>query len=169
METMFHTTAEALQKAASKINPNLTREQIEEVKKLLSEYIDILSSGPNDMGRTDIVEHHIDTGNAGSVKQAPPRLPYALKDNVDEEVKRLMEDGLVTPSKSPWASPIVILHRKDGTIRLCIEYRKLNEITRKNSYPLPRIDALFDNLRGSKYFTIMDLISGYHQISMEKE
>ncbi len=79
------------------------------------------------------------------------------------------ETGVIKPSSSPWSSPVVLVPKKDGTTRFCIDYRKLNSITKKDVYPLPRIDDIFDTLGGAKYFTSLDLASGYWQVSLDAE
>jgi hypothetical protein len=83
-----------------------------------------------------------------------------LKKQIDE----LLEKGYIRPSTSPWAAPVLFVEKKDGTKRMCIDYRALNEVTIKNKYPLPRIEDLFDQLRGASVFSKIDLRSGYHQL-----
>ena len=78
----------------------------------------------------------------------------------------MLEGGVVEPSASPWESPIVLVQKKDGSTRFCVEYRKLNNVTRKDAYPIPRIDATLDTLHGSKWFTTLDLLSGYWQVEV---
>ena len=81
----------------------------------------------------------------------------------------MLEKGIVEPSNSPWASPIVLVSKKDGTTRFCVDYRKLNDVTVKDGYPLPRVDECLDALAGSKWFSCMDLNSGFWQILVEPE
>jgi hypothetical protein len=76
----------------------------------------------------------------------------------------MMDKGYIQPSVSPWGAPILFVKNKDGTLRLCIDYRQLNKVTIKNKYPLPRIDVLFDQLGGASIFSKIDLSSGYHQV-----
>jgi hypothetical protein len=83
-----------------------------------------------------------------------------LKEQIDE----LSEKGYIRPSTSPWAAPVLFVEKKDGTKRMCIDYRALNEVTIKNKYPLPRIEDLFDQLRGASVFSKIDMRSGYHQL-----
>jgi hypothetical protein len=83
-----------------------------------------------------------------------------LKKQIDE----LLEKGYIRPSTSPWAAPVFFVEKKDGTKRMCIDYRALNEVTIKNKYPMPRIEDLFDQLRGASVFSKIDLRSGYHQL-----
>jgi hypothetical protein len=83
-----------------------------------------------------------------------------------EHIKELLEKGYIQPSSSPWGAPVIFVPKKDGTQRLCVDYRALNDITVKNKYPLPMIDDLFDQLRGACVFSKIDLRSGYHQLKI---
>jgi hypothetical protein len=78
----------------------------------------------------------------------------------------MLSKGLICPSASPWRSPILFVDKRDGTIRLCVDYRKLSEVTMKNKYPLPKIEDLFDQLNGAKVFSKIDLRTGYHQLKV---
>lgn len=111
--------------------------------------------------------HKIETGNARPIKQQPRRIPLHKKEAAREEVERMLNAGIIEPSSSAWSSPIVFVTKKDGSIRYCIDYRKLNEVSRKDSYTLPRIDDSLDALRGSKWFSCLDLASGYWQVMMD--
>jgi hypothetical protein len=87
---------------------------------------------------------------------------------VEEEMKKMMDAGVIRPSKSPWASPVVIVRKKDGSCRFCIDFRRVNEVTVKDAYPLPRVEDSLDVLQGSAYFSTLDLASGYWQVEMEE-
>jgi Reverse transcriptase (RNA-dependent DNA polymerase) len=86
-----------------------------------------------------------------------------------KKLAELMEKGFITESKSPYGAPVLFVKKKDGTLRMCIDYRALNKITIKNKYPLPRTDELLDRLLGAKYFSKIDLRSGYHQVRIAEE
>jgi hypothetical protein len=135
---------------------------------LLKRHINTFSKTKDDLGRANAINHKINTGDANPIKQQPRRLPLTKRDDVDREIQRLFDCGIIEASKSPWASPIVPVAKKDGSTRLCIDYRALNNVTIKDSYPLPRIDDSFDALRGSKWFSVLDLSSGYFQVQMEE-
>ena len=132
---------------------DLTGGQRTALKTLLDEYADIFSSGPADLGRTGVVKHQIDTGDSPPIKQAPRRVPLHQQEVVRQHVEDMLHNGVVRPSTSPWASPIVLVKKKDGGTRFCVDYRKLNDVTRKDAYPLPRIDETLDALAGAKLFS----------------
>jgi hypothetical protein len=97
---------------------------------------------------------------------------YRMNPQELEELKRQLADmlskGLIRPSASPWGSPVLFVDKRDGTIRLCVDYRKLNEVTIKSKYPLPKIEDLFDQLNGAKVFSKIDLRTGYHQLKVRE-
>ena len=101
--------------------------------------------------------------NLCTVRRVPPQH--------HEEVRKLLDDmlerGVIEPSTSPWASPIVLVRKKDGMTRFCVDYRKLNDVTRKDAYPLPQIDTTLDTLSGSQWFSTLDLLSGYWQVEVD--
>ena len=146
---------------------DLSRQQRAELGSPLDEYSDIFSAGPDDLGRTGIVKHQIDTGSQPPIKQAPRRVPMHQQETVRQHVEEMLQHGVVRPSISPWAAPIVLVRKKDGTTRFCMDYRKLNDVTRKDAYPLPRIDDTLDALAGAQVFTTLDLASGYWQVEMD--
>ncbi|GBN54407.1 hypothetical protein AVEN_38484-1 [Araneus ventricosus] len=93
-----------------------------------------------------MTQHRINTSNHPPIKQYPRRLPLPKKEEAERLVKEMVDNGIIEESSGPWASPIVLVKKKDGSTRFCVDYRKLNEITIKNSYPLPRIDDTLDAL-----------------------
>ena len=91
------------------------------------------------------------------------------RSKVQKLLADMRRDGVIKQSSSPWASPIVLVRKKDGTLRFCVDYHKLNEVTRKDAYPLPRIDDTLSTLAGSRWFTTLDLLSGYWQVEVAEE
>jgi RNase H-like domain found in reverse transcriptase/Reverse transcriptase (RNA-dependent DNA polymerase)/Integrase zinc binding domain/Chromo (CHRromatin Organisation MOdifier) domain/Retroviral aspartyl protease/Integrase core domain len=116
------------------------------------------------------VDHRIELV-PGSTPPSRPTFRLSATELVElkKQLEELTKAGFIRPSKSPFGAPILFVKKKDGTMRMCVDYRALNNITIKNSYPLPRVDELFDRLQGAKYFSKIDLRSGYHQIRIEPE
>ena len=133
------------------------------LSSLIGIYRDVFALAKDPLGTAIGTEHFIDTNNNPPFKTAPYKVaPYKLP-AVQEEIREMLDKGVIVPSKSPYSSPIVMVPKKDGTNRMCIDYRKLNEITTKNAYPLPRIGQTIDALQGAGSFSSLDLASGYWQ------
>ena len=127
----------------------------------------MFASTAGELGKTGLVKHHINTEGQGPIRLRPYRIHQKDKSELDSILQELLVNKLIRPSVSPWAAPVVLVKKKSGGIRLCMDYRKLNNITKKDSFPLPRIDDVLDLLHGQKYFTTLDLASGYWQIEMD--
>ncbi|KAJ9545159.1 hypothetical protein OSB04_024866 [Centaurea solstitialis] len=106
---------------------------------------------------------------AAPVAKAPYRLAPPEMQELSNQLEELLGKGFIRPSSSPWGAPILFVKKKDGSMRMCIDYRELNKLTVKNRYPLPRIDDLFDQLQGAAWFSKIDLRSGYHQVKVREE
>ena len=152
---------EHLQPLMEWVAEDLTVREREELAGAIYEYKNVFSSGPNDMRRTDLVTHTIDTGENRLIRLPPRRLPITKQDVEQSEVQKMLDRGIIEPYQSSWASPVVLVAKKDGSTRFCMDYRKLNDVTHKDAYPLLRIDDTLDALRGSQYFPTLDLYSGY--------
>jgi hypothetical protein len=98
----------------------------------------------------------------GPIAKRPYRMSVDELAELKKQIDELLEKGFIRPSASPWGSPVLFVKKKDGSMRMCIDYRNLNSVTIKNKYPLPRIDDLLDQLRNANYFSKIDLRSGYH-------
>ena len=105
---------------------------------------------------------------AAPVARAPYRLAPSEMQELSNQLQELLDKGFIRPSSSPWGAPVLFVKKKDGSFRMCIDYRELNKLTVKNRYPLPRIDDLFDQLQGSSYYSKIDLRSGYHQLRVRE-
>ena len=119
--------------------------------------------------QTNILQATFNVGNSQPIKQRPYKNPLALQAELDKQINDMLEAGIVSPSSSPWSSPIVIVPKRDGSQRICIDYRKLNKTLIKDSFPLPRIEDILATLGKAQFFTTLDLKSGYHQISVAPE
>ncbi|KAI8506654.1 hypothetical protein Bbelb_160810 [Branchiostoma belcheri] len=107
------------------------------------------------------------TGDCPPIKQRPHRTPLHRQAEIHRQVDTMLADDVIEPSQSPWASPVVLARKKDGSFRFCVDYRKLNQATVKDAHPLPRTDVVLDALAGSALFTTLDLTSGYWQVNID--
>ena len=148
---------------------DLSEQEREEMLTLLLMYEDVLADKDEELGRTALVQHSIDTGDAPPIKQQVRSIPVARQHEVRKLLDEMLQKDVIQPSASPWASPVVLVQKKDGTLRFCVDYRKLNAVTRKDAYPLPRIDETLEALGGSKWFSTLDLLSGYWQVEMNEQ
>ncbi|UYV81653.1 K02A2.6-like, partial [Cordylochernes scorpioides] len=145
---------------------------LEETKKnrlltCLNEFSDIFDFEKKSFPVSGEIKHKIDTSDYPPVRQRPYRVSPAERRVIQSEVEKMMETKIIRPSSSPWASPVILVRKKDGSLRFCVDYRRLNKITKKDVYPLPRIDDALDTLSGSRYFSTMDMRSGYWQIEVD--
>ncbi|PIK58380.1 Retrovirus-related Pol polyprotein from transposon [Apostichopus japonicus] len=138
--------------------------QQEQLKELLLKYEDVFSKSPDDLGRTMIVQHTIDTGTAKPIKQPARKVPMHQRETVSILLQEMLDAEVVEPSSSAWSSPVVLVKKKNGKTRFCVDYRKVNGVTVKDSYPIPRITESLDALNGSCWFSTLDLASGYWQV-----
>ena len=142
-------------------NANLPESEQEQLFALLLDYADIFASDQDDLGCTGKIKHKINTGDSPPIRQPVRRIPPIRRNETRSLLQDMLKKGVIKPSTSPWASPIVLVRKKDGSTRFCVDYRKVNHVTRKDAYPLPRVDDILDTLAGSQYFSTLDLLSGY--------
>lgn len=138
------------------------------LRNLLIEYQDIFSKSDKDIGHTNIIQHTIDTGNVHPIRQRPRRVPLSKMAEAEAEIKSMAAQGVIEPSTSPWSSNIVLVKKKDNSLRFCVDFRQLNDVTQKDSHPLPRIDDTLDALSGAKFYSTLDLKSGYWQVGISE-
>ena len=148
---------------------NLSHEQFQEVQEVLGKWSHIFSKGPTDLGKTNTVKHEIKLTDSTPFKEPYRRIPPAMFEEVRQHLKEMLESDAIRPSQSPYSSNVVLVRKKDGSLRFCIDFRKLNNRTIKDAYTLPRIDDTIDTLIGAKYFSKLDLKSGYWQVEMSEE
>ena len=147
---------------------NLSSSQKDIFADFLIEFQDVFSQELV-AGNCEILKHKIEVTDFKPIKQAPRRVPIHLKAEVNKIIEEMKSQGVIEESKSPWISPVVMVKKKDGSLRFCVDYRKLNSVTVKDSYPLPRIEDILDQLSGNSWFSTLDLKSGYWQVKLDSK
>ena len=160
---------EDVQKLLDDCKGILTQEQALAAEEFIRKQVTTFVDPSRPLVGTDAVAHYIDTQNARPIRIPPRRVPPGMRKIIEEEITKMLEQNIIRESDSPWSSPIVLVKKKDNTIRFCIDYRALNKITRGNSYPLPRIEDNLEALKGNSWFCALDMASGYWQIKMADE
>ena len=143
------------------ISNTLTSEQRKEVETLMKQYPDVLSSLP---GRTDQIQHDIKLLTSEPIRTKGYSIPYKTRSVMETEIQDMLDLGVIEPSISPYSSPIVLVPKKDGSVRFCIDFRKLNKVTEFDAEPMPNMEEIINRMSGHKYFTKMDLSKGYWQV-----
>lgn len=137
-----------------------------EVQSVLQQYTDVFED-PRTLPPSRLHDHHIPLQpNSAPVNSRPYKYSPLQKTEIETQVKELLAKGLVVASNSPFASPVLLVQKKDGSWRFCVDYRKLNAMTIKNRFPMPLVDEILDELAGTRYFAKLDMRSGYHQVRM---
>ena len=146
-----------------------TEEQKHRVKSVIEKYSFLFAMNSLDLGRTDLIKHQIKLKDYTPIKDRYRRIPPHQYEEVRKHLKEMLDIGAIRRSSSPWASPVVLVRKKDGSLRFCIDLRKLNARTVKDAYSLPRIEDALDSLNGACIFTSLDLKSGYWQVELDEE
>ena len=147
---------------------DLTESEHHRLQKVISEYYTTFSRDEDDIGFCDLVEHNIITSDDRPIKVPHRRVPPQQWPEVRDYIQKSLERGIIRESSSPYASPIVLVRKKDGKLRICVDYRRLNAKTHKDAYPLPRVDEALDVLKGGKYFCSLDLAHGFNQLPVRE-
>ena len=156
------TNSDILQDLDSKLS-HLLPSQRQDLEHLLQEFEHLFPDVPT---RTDKIYHDVDVGDATPVKQHPYRLNPAKQKYLHEEIKYLLENDFIEPSKSNWSSPCILVPKPDGTYRMCTDYRKVNNVTKSDTFPIPRMDDCIDRIGPAKYVTKFDLLKGFWQVPL---
>jgi Reverse transcriptase (RNA-dependent DNA polymerase)/RNase H-like domain found in reverse transcriptase len=151
------------------LSTDCTPAQRQVLEELFKEYLNCFAANEDDLGLDTAVKHVIELEDPSPVHQPYRRVPPNQFQEVKEHINNLLQRQIIQESTSPFASPVVLVRKKDGKLRLCVDYRLLNNQTKKYAYPLPRIEEALDRLHGAKYFSSMDLASGYHQNAVEEK
>ena len=146
---------------------NLTQGQVAEFKGLIDEIAEIFSKDDEDLG-TSKYTHKIALSDDTPTKSRPYRVPYKQLKVAEEHLDQMLRMGVIRKSNSPWASPVVMVEKSDGSLRFCVDFRKVNEKTNKDSYPMPLIKDKLNALEGCEFFSTLDMASGYWQILMDE-
>ena len=152
----------------NKVIGHLPDPKLLKLKDLLLKFRRIFALNNNQPGTTNVVEHEINTEGSQPIAQAPYRSNPEKRREIQNQVQSLLESGQIEESNSPWASPVLLVPKKDGGWRMCVDYRKLNTVTKKVSYPIPRTEDTFDYLLQAKWFSKMDAASGFWQVPVER-
>lgn len=147
----------------------LTANEQQQMDQLLRKWSKVFAAHEEDYGRTDAVQHHIPTGVAPPSRERYRPVPPSIFPELRRLLQSMLESGVVSESSSPWAAPIVLVKKKDGTWRFCVDYRKLNGLTHKDAFPLPRIEESLTCLKQSRWFSTLDLASGYWQVEVDPQ
>ncbi|XP_076047311.1 uncharacterized protein LOC143028834 [Oratosquilla oratoria] len=142
---------------------HLTATQREDLTALLSKYQEVFRDTP---GKTDLILHDVDVGDAKPIKQAPYRVNPQRAAIIRKEIDYMLAHGLITPAQSEWSSPVILVPKADGTHRFCVDFRRVNAVTKRDSYPLPRLEECIDRVGGAHFITKLDLLRGYWQVPM---
>lgn len=144
---------------------SLSAEEQKRLDRVIGSFNQLVS---DKLGQTNVISHHIDTGNAKPFKLRQYPLSPAMQVHLNKEIDEMLELGVIEPSNSPWNSPVLLVKKKDGSYRMCFDGRKLNEVTIKDTYPLPLIDSIFNKLRDSRYLSSIDLRKAFWQVPLDK-
>ncbi|GFX07415.1 hypothetical protein TNCV_5091301 [Trichonephila clavipes] len=161
-------TSESQMNCSLMMSPELSDEQRNKLSELLWKFSGLFTKTDKSTAAKTNVKPRIFTGDHAPINQRAYRVSPTERRIIHEEVQKMLDEGIVQPSESPWSSPVVLVRKKDGSWRFCVDYRKLNSVTKKDVYPLPRIDDTLDCLKGAKFFSSMDLRSGYWQIEIDE-
>jgi len=166
----YRQTAQTIDDFPFKINMgniNLDTNNNDDLIRLFNKYQNVFSQDDNDIGSTDLVKHRIITQDDIPIKEPDRRIPPNLKSEVKKILQNWLDAGIIKHSDSPYASQIVLVHKKSGDVRICIDYRALNIKTIKDAFPLPKIEECLESLSGAKYFCSLDLTQGYMQVKID--
>ena len=148
---------------------NASDEDVKKVNDMLFRWKHVFSKDSSDLGKTDVLRHRIDLIDDTPVKEKARRVPPTMIEELRQHINQLLDMGVIEESSSPYSSPIVIVRKKSGELRLCVDFRKLNAKTIPDSYRIPTIEELIDTLEGASWFATLDLSSGYHQVEIEHD
>ena len=148
-------------------NTSINNNEKDKLHSLLTKYSDIFITNPKNPPMAKLVSHVIETGNSQPVRDKMRRFPPSWIEEIDKQIEEMLKNGICRKSNSPWSSQVLLVRKKDGTMRFVIDYRKLNDSTKRDEYPMPNVKDLIDDLKDSQFFSCMDLPSAYWHVPME--
>ena len=147
----------------------LSPENAKKLEVLLDHYRDGFAIDDSELRSVDFIQHHIDVGNARPIRTKAYRVNYETQCKIDDHIQQMLANGIIEHSVSPWASPVLLVNKKDQGTRFCVDYRKLNAVTVKDAFPLPHIEEILNHLGGAQFFTSLDLKSGFFQVGVHEQ
>jgi len=159
---------EHVQCLIDKLLDDLTPDQRTRATQFIRANAHLFSKSEFDIGRTDVLKHRIDTEDRPPHYEPLRRHPTSQLPLIDQHVEAMLRHDVIEPAASPWCSNVVMVKKRDGTMRFCVDYRKTNDLIKKDKFPLPKIDTCLDTLNGCKYFSSCDLRQGYWQTMIEE-
>ena len=148
---------------------HLSAEEKTKLMSLISSYQDLFAQNPKKPQKNKIIEHKIITDDSMPIYQKPRRVPTAWEPEINSQITDMLENDIIRPSESPWNSPIILVKKKDNTTRFVCDFRKLNDVTKKDTYPLPHIRDVIDKMAGAVYWTTLDAASAYWSMPLKEE
>ena len=158
-----------IQELIERTTKDLEGDEKEKAEGFIREHVDCFMLSDGKIGRSGLYKHKIDTGDATPIRQRAYKLPVFKRQEVERQVKEMLDQGIIRPSSSPWSSPITLVEKKTGELRFCIYFRKVNDVSKKDAYPLPKISESLDSMEGACYFSTLDMASGYWQVEMDPD
>ncbi|GAB0086702.1 Zinc finger, CCHC-type [Sergentomyia squamirostris] len=159
---------EKLSESEVQIDLNTSEEKRQELLNLLNKFRDCFSKDLQEIGCTKFVKMTINVTSSKLIQHKPRRVAYGHREEFEKLIRQLLKAGIIVPSTSSYASPVVLTIKPDGSIRICVDYRDLNEITRRDLFPMPNIEEKLNMLHGKTVFCVLDLFSGYYQVEIEE-
>ncbi len=151
------------------VNPDLDSDQKQMLMDLLTKYQDCFADNPRKPSQTTLVEHVIHTSESHPIKQKQKRISPAMEEEINKQLNEMLDNDICRPSSSPWSSRVILVKKKDGSMRFVVDYRDLNDVTKKDAYPMPNLKDILDKINGSCYFSKMDMASAYWAVPIREQ
>ena len=149
--------------------PEIRDNQVKGTKSILRDYMDVFATGETKLSSIPGILHKMELTDETPIRQRLYNADVRSQEIIDDTVNTLLEQGIIEVSESEWSSPVVLVKKPDESYRMCVDYRKINRVLRKEEWPIPKIADILDNFHNAKYFSTLDLKSGFFQIKMEEK